>query len=174
MALFQNKLLITPGISWVNYDKVGNFLYPGVDVGFNFNDHHKVYANVARVNRIPTFTDLYYSSRTELGNPSLKAESAISSEVGYQFRISQITAKVSGFMKNSHDAIDWVKNHPYQTVFLPQLPSKHPDRKQALKEAEAKLDARLVEQDRYFANPENKAKWEKERQDNLVNQRFCW
>ncbi len=60
------------------------------------------------------------------------------------------------------------------TVFLPQLPSKHQDRKLALKEAEAKLDARLVEQDRYFANPENKAKWEKERQDNLVNERFCW
>ena len=46
-------------------------------------------------------------------------------------------------------------------MFLPQLPSKHQDRKLALKEAEAKLDARLVEQDRYFANPENKAKWEK-------------
>ena len=46
--------------------------------------------------------------------------------------------------------------------------------KQALKEAEAKLDARLVEQDRYFANPENKVKWEKERQDNWVNERFCW
>ena len=45
---------------------------------------------------------------------------------------------------------------------------------QALKEAEAKLDTRLVEQDRYFANPENKVKWEKERQDNLVNERFCW
>ncbi len=76
--------------------------------------------------------------------------------------------------KAAQDAIDWAKNHPYQTVFLPQLPSKHPDRKQALKEAEAKLDARLVEQDHYFANPENKAKWEKERQDNLVNERFCW
>ena len=46
--------------------------------------------------------------------------------------------------------------------------------KEILKEAEAKLNARLVEQDRYFANPENKAKWEKERQDNLVNERFCW
>lgn len=46
-------------------------------------------------------------------------------------------------------------------MLLPQLPSKHQDRKQALKEAEAKLDARLVEQDRHFANPENKAKWEK-------------
>ena len=39
---------------------------------------------------------------------------------------------------------------------FPQLPSKHPDRKQALKEAEVKLDARLVEQERYFANPEIK------------------
>ena len=76
--------------------------------------------------------------------------------------------------KAAQDAIDWAKNHAYQVVFLPQLPSKYQDRKQALKEAEAKLDTRLVEQDRYFAHPENKAKWEKERQNNLVNERFCW
>ena len=61
----------------------------------------------------------------------------------------------------------------YRT-FLSKCKTERECVKEILKEAEAKLDARLVEQDRYFANPENKAKWEKERQDNLVNERFCW
>ena len=59
-------------------------------------------------------------------------------------------------------------------IFLSKCKTERECVKEILKEAEAKLDARLVEQDRYFANPENKAKWEKERQDNLVNERFCW
>lgn len=108
-SFFQEKLLITPGISWANYSTAGNFFYPGIDVGFNFNNHHKIYANIAKVHRIPTFTDLYYSSRTELGNEFLKPEKAISSEVGYQFKTPKITAKASGFMRNSANAIDWVK-----------------------------------------------------------------
>ena len=61
----------------------------------------------------------------------------------------------------------------YRT-FLSKCKTERECVKEILKEAEAKLNARLVEQDRYFANPENKAKWEKERQDNLVNERFCW
>ena len=109
-SFFSEKLQIVPGISWANYDKAGNFFYPGVDVGFNFNENNKIYANVARVNRIPTFTELYYSNRENIGDADLKPESAISSEVGYRYQNPKITAKVSGFMRNSSDAIDWVRN----------------------------------------------------------------
>ena len=109
-SFFSEKLQIVPGISWANYDKTGNFFYPGVDVGFNFNENNKIYANVAKVNRIPTFTELYYSNRENIGNADLKPESAISSEVGYRYQNPKITAKVSGFMRNSSDAIDWVRN----------------------------------------------------------------
>ena len=109
-SFFSEKLQIVPGISWANYDKAGNFFYPGVDVGFNFNENNKIYANVAKVNRIPTFTELYYSNRENIGNADLKPESAISSEVGYRYQNPKITAKVSGFMRNSSDAIDWVRN----------------------------------------------------------------
>lgn len=110
-SFINDKLKITPGISWANYDTAGNFFYPGIDVGFSFNDQNKVYANVAKVHRIPTFTDLYYSSRTEIGNPNLKPESAVSSEIGYQFRNENFTAKISGFMRNAQDATDWVKSN---------------------------------------------------------------
>ncbi|UKB77657.1 TonB-dependent receptor plug domain-containing protein [Chryseobacterium sp. MEBOG07] len=108
-SLLDKKLNITPGISWANYSKEGNFFYPGLDVGYNFNPNHKVYGNIAKVHRIPTFTDLYYMSKTEQGNPDLRPENAVSSEVGYQYQNSKILAKISGFLRNSSNSIDWVK-----------------------------------------------------------------
>lgn len=76
--------------------------------------------------------------------------------------------------KAAEDAVKWTIAHPYEVVFIPTLPSKFADRKAALKEAEGKLFARLKEQDEFFANPEKKANWQKERTQNLVNERFCW
>lgn len=109
-SLLENKLKITPGISWANYSAVGNFFYPGLDVGFSINKYNKLYANISKVHRVPTFTDLYYTSKTEQGNVALVPESAIYSEVGYQFQNTKWIAKVSGFIRSSDNAIDWTKN----------------------------------------------------------------
>lgn len=109
-SLFDKKLNISPGISWANYSKEGNFFYPGLDVGYNFNPNSKIYGNIAKVHRIPTFTELYYISKTEQGNPELLPENALSSEIGYQYQNNRILAKISGFMRNSDNSIDWVKN----------------------------------------------------------------
>ncbi|KFF10590.1 TonB-dependent receptor [Chryseobacterium soli] len=119
-SLLDKKLNISPGISWANYSKEGNFFYPGLDVGYNFNQNNKVYGNVAKVHRVPTFTDLYYVSMTEHGNPNLLPENAISSEIGYQFQNSRILAKISGFMRNSNNSIDWVKNAANDPVWYAQ------------------------------------------------------
>jgi vitamin B12 transporter len=108
-SFLQNQLKISPGISWANYDNVGNFFYPGLDVGFDFTEDHTIYGNIAKVHRIPTFTDLYYASKTEIGNPDLKPEDAISTELGYRFQKNNFTGKVSFFNRNSHNSIDWVK-----------------------------------------------------------------
>lgn len=109
-SLLDRKLNISPGISWASYSKEGNFFYPGLDVGYNFNPNSKIYGNIAKVHRIPTFTELYYVSRTEQGNPDLQPENALSSEVGYQYQNNRILAKISGFLRNSSNSIDWVKN----------------------------------------------------------------
>ncbi|MFC3757686.1 TonB-dependent receptor plug domain-containing protein [Chryseobacterium tructae] len=108
-SLLDKKLNITPGISWANYSKEGNFFYPGLDVGYNFNPNNKVYGNIAKVHRIPTFTDLYYVSPQERGNPNLQPENGISSEIGYQYQDKKILAKISGFLRDSRNSIDWVK-----------------------------------------------------------------
>jgi len=108
---FNQKLEINPGASWANYSGK-NFFYPGMDVGFIFNPNHKVFGAVSKGFRIPTFTDLYYKSPAEIGNPDLVPESAISSELGYRFQNEKILAKVSGFIRNTDNGIDWLKETP--------------------------------------------------------------
>lgn len=110
-SFIQNKLNVSPGISWANYAEEGNFFYPGLDVGFDLTEHHKLYGNIAKVNRIPTFTDLYYVSKTETGNPGLKPEHAVAAELGYRYQINNFVGKVSGFLRNSDNSIDWVKQN---------------------------------------------------------------
>lgn len=111
-TLLNDKLAISPGISFANYSTEGNFFYPGLDVGYTFNHNHKIYGNIAKVHRVPTFTDLYYKSPVEQGNPDLKPESAISTEIGYQFTKNKFLAKTSFFTRDSHDLIDWSKASP--------------------------------------------------------------
>ena len=108
---FNEKLEINPGASWANYSG-GNFFYPGMDVGFIFNPNHKVFGAISKGFRIPTFTDLYYTSPTEIGNPDLVPESAVSSELGYRFQNDKILAKISGFIRNTNNGIDWLKETP--------------------------------------------------------------
>ena len=108
---FNQKLEINPGASWANYSG-GNFFYPGMDAGFIFNPNHKVFGAISKGFRIPTFTDLYYTSPTEIGNPDLVPESAVSSELGYRFQNEKILAKISGFIRNTNNGIDWLKETP--------------------------------------------------------------
>lgn len=109
-AFFNDKLTISPGASWTNISNSGNFFYPGLDVGFDFNKNHKIYGNIAKLHRIPSFTDLYYVSRTEIGNADLKPENAVSYEVGYRFLKNNLSAKLGVFAKETENGIDWVKN----------------------------------------------------------------
>lgn len=108
-SLLDKKLNISPGISWANYSKEGNFFYPGLDVGYSFNQNNKIYGNIAKVHRVPTFTDLYYTSKTERGNQELQPENAVYSEIGYQYQTRNILVKASGFLRDTHNAIDWTK-----------------------------------------------------------------
>ncbi|WP_232816306.1 TonB-dependent receptor plug domain-containing protein [Chryseobacterium capnotolerans] len=117
-SLLDKKLNISPGISWANYSKEGNFFYPGLDVGYNFNPNSKIYGNIAKVHRVPTFTELYYISPTERGNPGLQPENAISSEIGYQYQNRKVLAKVSGFLRDSKNSIDWLKKDPKDLTWL--------------------------------------------------------
>lgn len=109
-SFLQDKLQISPGISWADFSNNDSFFYPGLDVGYDITEHHKVFGNIAKTHRIPTFTDLYYVSNTEIGNPDLKPENAVYYEVGYRFSKDNLLAKVSFFNRETKNGIDWIKS----------------------------------------------------------------
>lgn len=108
-SLMDTHLVLVPGISWSHIGSK-NYFYPGLDAGYTFGKGHKIYGNVARVNRVPSFFDLYYISSTELGNPDLKPESAMAWEAGYQFLWKGTEVKASYFARDSRNGIDWVRD----------------------------------------------------------------
>ena len=63
--------------------------------------------------RLPTYTDLYYSDPTTVGNALLKPESAWSGEAGVDwYPGDKVTASLTGFYERQHNAIDYVRANP--------------------------------------------------------------
>ena len=109
-SFFNESLNISPGISWSNIEGE-NYFYPGIDVSYS-EENNKVFANFSKVNRIPTYTDLYYMSPLEQGNPNLVPEDALSGEFGYQYQENQSFIKYSMFWRKTENSIDWQKETP--------------------------------------------------------------
>lgn len=117
-SILDKKLNVTPGFNWANYSNQGDFFYPQIALGYKLDDNNKIYVNAAKVHRLPSYTELYYKGKTNVGNPDLKPENADSYEIGYRFSKKNYSAQVSLFHKYARNAIDWVKNEedkPWQT-----------------------------------------------------------
>jgi iron complex outermembrane receptor protein len=73
--------------------------------------------------RIPTYTDLYYSDPSTLGNANLKPESAWTGDGGADWTPSaKVTLSATGFYSQQHNTIDYVKS----ATPNPYLPAKCP------------------------------------------------
>jgi vitamin B12 transporter len=83
--LFKEKLVLSPGLSMSYFSDLSFHSFPGIDLGYNLNSNFKLYSNIGKTYRIPTYTDLYYSDRTTIGNENLNPESATSTEYGLKY-----------------------------------------------------------------------------------------
>ena len=86
-------------------------VFPGMDVGYRLSDSWRVYANVGYTYRIPTYTDLYYSDPTTLGNPNLEPEKAIAEELGIRYQLERFRVGIAFFNRDSDNLIDYVKEN---------------------------------------------------------------
>ncbi len=107
---FDNKLDITPGVAFSYYSDFGANTLPGIDIGYRLTDDLKLYANAGYTYRVPTYTDLYYKGRTNIGNPNLKPESAISEEFGVKYKNQRFFVNVAVFHRKSNNLISWTKS----------------------------------------------------------------
>lgn len=70
--------------------------------------------------RIPTYTDLYYSDPTSIGNPNLKPESAWSGNAGADWAPSdKLTLSAGGFYSQQHNTIDYVQTPTLPNPYVP-------------------------------------------------------
>ena len=84
-------------------------LYPGVDLSWKIAPALKFYASVNKSLRLPTFTDLYYKSATNIGNPNLLPEEAFSVESGLKYNKNWLSTHLTVFRRWGSNMIDWVR-----------------------------------------------------------------
>ncbi|MBC35320.1 MAG: hypothetical protein CL663_04680 [Bacteroidetes bacterium] len=108
-AYYTKNFSITGGIM-ANYHSVYDWqLFPGVDLSYRFTDEFSMIASVNKSFRIPTFTDLYYVGPTNIGNPDILPEEAISYEAGFKYGDSDFIAEAVYFYRDGKNIIDWVR-----------------------------------------------------------------
>lgn len=83
--------------------------FPGIDISFQVIPAVKWVASWNASMRMPTFTDLYYSGPTNIGNPNLKPEKTSAVESGFKFSSDVIHGHVVFYHRKGKNLIDWVK-----------------------------------------------------------------
>jgi vitamin B12 transporter len=90
--------------------------YPGIGITYYPGKRLKTYLSFNRAFRLPTFTELYYQSPTNQGNPDLLPETAWHTEIGAEYRNGGFVEKYSVFYRDASQSIDWLRS-PDETVW---------------------------------------------------------
>ena len=136
VMLNNDKIDFTPGLAITYFSDVSTklnyqnnffnnlFFYPGMDLGYRLNNNLKLYTNIGFTYRIPTYTDLFYSSPTTLGNENLKLEKALTKEIGLKYLKDDFNFNFSIYQRDASDIIDYVKNNeaePWQASNIREI-----------------------------------------------------
>lgn len=86
---------------------------PTVAAGYQLRDRLRLRASAGHAFRLPTYTDLYYSDPTTVGNHNLKPETSWSYEGGLTWAPNTRSwLDVTGFQNRIGNSIDYVKTSP--------------------------------------------------------------
>ena len=111
LELLNGRLDITPGIAMTYFSDFKFHAFPGIDLGYKINNRLKAYGNIGYTYRIPTYTDLFYSDPTTVGNDNLDPEEAIAQELGLKYIGSNFSTSIAFFNRDSKKLIDYVKEN---------------------------------------------------------------
>ena len=127
-AVYLNEWTVTTGLmsNYISESNLGINLFPGVDVSYNIFPELKIFTSFNTSLRMPTFTDLYYSGPTNIGNPNLNPEKSATIEGGLKLSQDFIQGHFVVFYRQGKNIIDWVKmegDEVWQPQNLTQLNS---------------------------------------------------
>ncbi|MDR2951017.1 MAG: TonB-dependent receptor [Prevotella sp.] len=110
-TLNLEKVVISAGVL-MNHNTLlsGKYkFYPTMSVSYRPVDKFNISASWSKSTRMPTFTDLYYTTETHNGNSGLKPEKSESLDLNLKYNNSFFSAYLTGFLLWGRDMIDWVK-----------------------------------------------------------------
>ena len=109
-AYYYKDLLVNiGGMAFWNQKYDWNYYY-GADFGYYITKELLLKVGLNKSLRLPTFTDLYYQGPSNIGNPNLVPESALSLESGVRYYIKNYSYfSLNVFARNGKDIISWVR-----------------------------------------------------------------
>jgi len=107
--LDRGRWSVSPSLSAYHYSDRDWEAWPGLAVGFRVSEHGRVFGSVGRSFRVPTFTELFYVSPANIGNPDLQPETAWSYELGTRWWREGLSGEMAVFVRDGRDLIDWAR-----------------------------------------------------------------
>jgi len=111
-----DNLTLNLGASGIHYSDWGWKFCPGAGLNFALTDKLNWFVSSEKSIRVPTFTELYYSSPANQGNPNLQPEQAWTYETGMRWHTQRVKADLSLFYRDAEDVIDYSRS-PGETVW---------------------------------------------------------
>lgn len=110
-SIYLEKLTVSAGAmtNWISDLGFAWNVYPGLDASLALTDHLKLYGSVNSSLRMPTFTDLFYSGPTNIGNPDLKPEKSLTWEGGLKLTLIGFAGHAGAYNRRGKNLIDWVR-----------------------------------------------------------------
>ena len=108
--LFDRATLSIGGLINHNTANTNQFdFYPAINSSYRIHNNVTLFASWNKATRMPTFTDLYYTTQTHIGNSNLESEKSESLEAGLKFSNHSINGNLTAFYMKGSNLIDWVK-----------------------------------------------------------------
>ncbi len=84
--------------------------YPAINASYRPSDRLSLYASWDMATRMPTFTELFYTTRTHVSDAKLLPEYTRSAEIGFRYYRKALTISGSTFYSIGENLIDWIYN----------------------------------------------------------------
>ena len=109
--LITRKISLSAGVMAFSNSDLNNRVefFPGLDFSYKFSRKIYLFASLNKTLRMPSFTDMFYQGPTNIGNPELKPEEAISYELGVKMPSKIFKGDISLFYRSGTNIIDWIK-----------------------------------------------------------------
>ena len=112
-SVYLEKFTLSVGAmtNWISDLGFGWNIYPGLDAAYSFSEHYKISGSVNSTLRMPTFTDLFYSGPTNIGNPDLKPEKSVTYEGSIRINYTGFSGHAGMYHRRGKNLIDWVREN---------------------------------------------------------------